>query len=92
VKPNPEVSGWYDRPLIRDGNKVVIPNGAWPNQVELSIVATKTSGVDRFDTLQGREMILEKDGKSYFYDLTCEAKVVDQASIVVNNTAHCPNP
>ncbi len=92
VDSAPEVSGWYGSPPMKQGNKVVIPNGAWPSEVELTITKTKVSGGVRYDTLKGRELIFRKDGKAYYYDLVCQAKVVDQASTIVNYTRDCPNP
>lgn len=85
----PEITGWYGPPLKKNADKVTMPNGAWPDEVELTVTASTTSATGQTDTLQGREMVLQKDGQDYYYDLTCQANVVEKASIVENHTHTC---
>ncbi len=87
-----EISGWYSSALVKNGDKVTTPNGAWPRPMQLQITSSKISGGVRTDTLEGREAIFNKDGKEYYYDHVCEAIVVDEASTVLNNTTQCANP
>lgn len=88
----PEIGNWFNHALTKDGDKVLIPSGAWTNDVELKVTGSKEVDGKRIDTLVGREVVLNKDGKEYFYDYTCEAIVVEQAAHIENNTASCSNP
>lgn len=90
VDPKPEIAGWYGAPLKKYGNKVVLSNGAWPGEAELTIVSSKTTFAGSTDILEGRQMILQKDGQDYYYDFKCEALVVPTASIIENYTSSCP--
>lgn len=94
VSSKPEVADWFDRPLLKDGDTVSLPNGAWPGEVELKIINSGIVAVGgkRTDILKGRQMILKKDGQEYYYDFTCTANVVENPSTIVNNTANCANP
>lgn len=90
IDPKPEIAGWFDAPLKKYGNKVVLANGAWPGEVELMIVSSTPTFAGSTDILEGRQMILQKDGQDYYYDFKCEALVVPTASIIENYTSSCP--
>ncbi len=94
VSSKPEVADWFDRPLLKDGDTVSLPNGAWPGEMELKIINSGIVAVDgkRTDILKGRQLIMKKDGQEYYYDFTCTATVVETPSTIVNNTAKCANP
>ena len=78
-------SSWFGAPLKKNGKEISIPFGIWPNPMTLTIVKSSTQNGKQVDVLKGR---YNADSGSY-YDLICEAIVVENPSHVENGTSNC---
>lgn len=79
---------WFSGPVRKVEDTVILPFGLWGNVLKLKIKKSEVKNGVRVDTLSGRDVIDE----NYYYDLTCEATVVNSPSHVENNTGTCETP